>query len=78
MTIGNPSSPGRATQNERVLVIDDDTSVGQCVERILQIAGYRAVFATTGKAGLENLRKEAFDLVITDLKLPDITSQAWT
>jgi DNA-binding NtrC family response regulator len=73
MTIGNPSSPCRATQNERVLVIDDDTSVGQCVERILQIAGYRAVFATTGKAGLENLRKEAFDLVITDLKLPDIT-----
>lgn len=73
MTICNPNSNHRVTQNERVLVIDDDTSIGQCVECILQIAGYRAVFTTTGKAGLEKVRTEAFDLVITDLKLPDIT-----
>jgi len=58
---------------ERVLVIDDDESVGLCIECILQTAGYRALFATTGKAGLEKLQAGSFDLVITDLKLPDIT-----
>jgi DNA-binding NtrC family response regulator len=73
MSVCNPGSPLRAAQNERVLVIDDDTSVGQCVECILQIAGFKAVFTTSGRSGLEHLRKEPFDLVITDLKLPDIT-----
>jgi DNA-binding NtrC family response regulator len=73
MTICSPKSPPRPAQKERVLVIDDDTSVSECVECILQMSGYRAVFSTSGKAGLENLHKEAFDLVITDLKLPDIT-----
>jgi len=55
------------------LVIDDDSSIGECVECILQMSGFTAMFTTTGKAGVETLRKEPFDLVITDLKLPDIT-----
>lgn len=63
----------KPTRNERVLIIDDDTSVGQCVECILQIAGYKAVFTTSGGAGLEKFRGEDFDLVITDLRLPDIS-----
>ena len=73
MKVCNPSPPHRAAQNERVLVIDDDPGIGQCVEAVLQIAGYRAVVTTSGGAGLEALRKQPFDLVITDLKLPDIT-----
>lgn len=72
MTICNPDNT-RATRNEHILIVDDDMSVGQCVECILQIAGYKAVFTTTGQAGLEKFRNEDFDLVITDLKLPDIS-----
>lgn len=73
MTICNPIAPGAAPRNEHVLVIDDDESIGHCVECILQIAGRKAVFASTGNAGLEKLRTEHFDLVITDLKLPDLS-----
>ncbi len=57
--------------NERVLVIDDEASIGQCVEAILQTAGYVAVVTTSGAVGLEKVRTEDFDLVITDLKLPE-------
>ena len=61
----------KPTRNERVLVIDDDTGIGECVEHLLRKEKYDCVVTTTGKAGLEKLRSEAFDLVITDLKLPD-------
>jgi DNA-binding NtrC family response regulator len=73
MTICNSTSDHKPAHRERVLVIDDDASIGQCVECILQIAGYKAVFTTSGKAGLDKVRTEDFDLVITDLKLPDIS-----
>ena len=72
MTNCNPDSARKDVRcNERVLVIDDDTTIGQCVECILQIAGYHAVFVNSGKAGMEKFRSEDFDLVITDLKLGD-------
>jgi DNA-binding NtrC family response regulator len=73
MTNCKSNSNHKPAHRERVLVIDDDTSIGQCVECILQIAGYKAVFTTSGKDGLDKVRTEDFDLVITDLKLPDIT-----
>ncbi len=65
-------APGNG-RNEHVLVIDDDESLGQCVECILQMAGHKAVFCTNGSQGLERLAADSFDLVITDLKLPDVT-----
>ncbi|MBI2311911.1 MAG: sigma-54-dependent Fis family transcriptional regulator [Betaproteobacteria bacterium] len=74
MTICNSESKDtKPVRNESVLIIDDDHSIGQCVECILQIAGYKAVFTSTGKDGLERFRDDDFDLVITDLKLPDIS-----
>lgn len=57
--------------NEHVLVIDDQVDIGTCVETILTAAGYRAVVTTGATEGLEKLRSEDFDLVITDLKLGD-------
>lgn len=73
MTRCIPDSNHKPHHNERVLVIDDDPGIIQCVECILQIAGYQAVFAAAGNVGLEKFRSEDFDLVITDLKLPDIS-----
>ena len=69
----NQSTNFKSVRNEHVLVIDDDIGIGECVECILARQGYKSVVTTTGKAGLEELRNENFDLVITDLKLPDIS-----
>jgi DNA-binding NtrC family response regulator len=56
---------------ERVLVVDDDEAVGGCVAMLLQQAGHACVVCTSGRAGLEKLREEEFDAVITDLRMPD-------
>lgn len=59
------------TGNERILVIDDDQAVTECIRCILKMAGYASTLAATGQAGIERAGSEEFDLVITDLKLPD-------
>ncbi len=58
---------------ERVLVIDDDQSVAQIVELLLAQAGYDVTLAPSATKGLEKFHAEAFDLVVTDLKLPDLS-----
>lgn len=57
----------------RILVVDDDVGICECVEWIFQRKGYECVVANTGAAGVAKLRSGDFDLVITDLKLPDMS-----
>lgn len=56
---------------EQVLVIDDDTGIGECVEMLLGRAGHPCVVVHTGAEGLAALEAREFDLVVTDLRLPD-------
>ena len=56
---------------EQILVVDDDYNVGDCVEMLLQRRGHDCVVARTGSQGLEQIKTREFDLVITDLRLPD-------
>lgn len=55
-----------------VLIIDDEEIIRTSCERILKPQGYRTATAKTGTAGLQALDSSAFDLVLTDLKMPDI------
>src|SRR5438552_6429803 len=55
---------------KRILFIDDRPEhLRQPVLR-LQVAGYAVEEASTGKAGLERLRDESFDVLILDSELP--------
>jgi DNA-binding response OmpR family regulator len=55
---------------KRILFIDDRPEhLRQPVLR-LQVAGYAVEEASTGKAGLERLREESFDVLILDSELP--------
>ena len=57
----------------RVLVIDDEPSMGQALKLILDDNGYETVVALTGRNGLEATRQQKFDITITDLHLPDMS-----
>ena len=57
--------------SECVLVVDDDYGVGDCVEMLLSRAGYSCVVTRCGRDGVAQLQAREFDLVITDLRLPD-------
>jgi PAS domain S-box-containing protein len=56
---------------ETVLVIDDELTVRELVVEVLEEAGYTAIEAGDGPAGLKVLQSEArIDLLITDVGLP--------
>lgn len=59
-------------RSERILVIDDDIGICECVQWLLQQKGYECVVTNCGAEGLAQLDIGEFDLVITDLKLPDM------
>src|SRR6266540_888485 len=56
----------------RILVIDDEAIVRTSCSRTLVPEGYEVILAANGIEGLRMLGEEKFDLVLTDLKMPDM------
>jgi len=54
----------------KILVIEDDRTVGQYVVRGLEEHHYTAELAMDGRAGLEAARGGTWDLIVLDLRLP--------
>ncbi len=59
-------------QETSILVIDDMDVMRNLFVDILTEAGYKVTVASTGKEGIDHAKKNIFDLIITDLKMPDI------
>ncbi|HUL48916.1 MAG TPA: response regulator transcription factor [Gemmatimonadales bacterium] len=57
----------------KILVVEDDSTVGQYVSRGLQEAGHHTDLVGDGAAGLEAATTGAYDLVVLDLRLPVMT-----
>lgn len=55
----------------KVLVIDDDVAVVKTVSSVLQAHGHEVSEASNGNEGLAMYRQEGFDLVITDIIMPE-------
>ncbi len=58
--------------NYKLLVVDDERDICKALEFLLSREGYSVVTAYSGKDALEKIEREAFDLVITDLKMEEI------
>jgi two-component system, OmpR family, response regulator ArlR len=59
-----------------ILVIEDDKDVQQYIKELLTENGFTVKAASTGVAALAQLKKSEPDLLILDLKLPDITGES--
>jgi DNA-binding response OmpR family regulator len=57
----------------RILVVEDDPSIGSALVRGLREAGFEVALATTGELALQTAAREPVDLVVLDLNLPDLT-----
>lgn len=57
---------------KKILIIEDDADVAEAVYEKLTTAGYRVLIAYTGNTGLEMYAREKPDLVVLDLRLPDV------
>jgi two-component system, chemotaxis family, chemotaxis protein CheY len=55
----------------RVLVIDDDPTIRSLVAGILEANGHGLVQAMDGRVGAALFAKDSFDLVITDIVMPE-------
>lgn len=57
---------------KRILTVDDSTSVRQMVSFTLRKAGYEVLEAVDGQDGLAKASGGKFDLIITDLNMPNM------
>ena len=55
-----------------VLIVDDDKLICWALERALKKNGYDVSVSHNGEDARENLKKREFNLVITDLRMPEI------
>ena len=58
---------------ESVLIIDDEPHLMQLYSKFLSLEGFDVESASTGYKGLDLIKEKHFSLVITDMKLPDIS-----
>lgn len=58
--------------DKKILVVDDDNAFRESVVDILELEGYLVTEAIHGKHGLSLLSQETFDLVITDILMPEM------
>lgn len=59
-------------QRGRVLVVDDEPTIGDILSRYLRRAGYQTELAASGEDALRSATTARPDLVVLDLMLPDI------
>lgn len=59
-----------ATENNRILLVEDDQNFGDVLRSYLEMHDYNVTLATDGEAGLEAYNKDTFDLCIFDVMMP--------
>jgi two-component system response regulator HydG len=70
------SSKNASEDPFRVLVIDDDRFHAEAVAESLERVGYDCAIATSGAEGARRIEAEDWDVVLTDLKMPDLDGLA--
>lgn len=58
---------------QRLLIVDDEQSMRELLEHVLAREGYHVETAENGRVALERMKEYPFDLVISDIQMPDMT-----
>jgi two-component system response regulator PilR (NtrC family) len=57
----------------KILVVDDEESIREFLEIMLRKEGYEITLAEDGQKAKELLQKKSFDMIISDLQMPNMT-----
>lgn len=60
------------SEKKKILVVDDDQNVLETVSRFLSMNGYSVDTAQTGKEAIAKSRDHFYNLVVLDIRLPDM------
>lgn len=59
-------------RQKKILVIDDEELVIESLKRLLKKDGYDVSIAKNGKEALERVKETNFDLIVTDIRMPEM------
>ena len=68
---GRPVAPPASTA--RVLVVDDERSMRELLAIVLKREGYDVLLAESGKMAIAALERGGVDLLVSDIRMPDMT-----
>lgn len=54
----------------KILVVEDDSDLRESVREVLRLYGARVIEAENGRTGLNSLREESIDLILSDIRMP--------
>jgi len=57
----------------RILVVDDEESIREFLDIMLRKEGYEVTCVEDGQKAIDTLKKKSFDLLISDLQMPNVT-----
>ena len=67
------TEPTAERRQPRILVVDDERSMRELLAIVLRREGYEVLLAENGRLAIETLEREPVDLLISDIKMPDLT-----
>lgn len=67
------AEPPLSTDAVRVLIVEDHADTADVLAKLLKLSGYQVATAGTAKSALEAIAAEPFDVVVSDVGLPDAT-----
>jgi len=68
-----PAPPAAERKAPRILVVDDERSMRELLAIVLRREGYDVLLADSGRAAIATLERESVDLLISDIKMPDLS-----
>ena len=77
MVDANLSAPAPSAHTWVVLCVDDEPNILSALRRLLRPSGYRVLVAEGGAEGLELMATEQVDLVISDMRMPNMDGAAF-
>ena len=66
------SYPGMEDNKKQILVIDDEKPIREFLKHVLEQEGFSVTQSWCGNDGLKKFHNNSFDIVITDIAIPDI------
>jgi two-component system response regulator PilR (NtrC family) len=68
-----PAAPATDRRPPRILVVDDERSMREMLQIVLRREGYEVLLAENGRAAIDLLEREPVDILISDIKMPDLS-----
>ena len=74
--VSKVGKPGEAPGKERVLVVEDSTTIASVVKYFLELEGFEVLLAKDGNSGLESAKRNRPHVIVTDYNMPGMDGMA--